>query len=179
MKGLLTALGELVPATATAAAPAALRERLMASIARPELRFAPLHGALSDLFDLSDDALRALFVRAAAEEAWTPAPLPDAWLFHLQGGPRAAGADNGLVRIRAGARFPRHTHLGRERVLVLDGSYTEEPGGRVFRAGDRHEMPEGSAHAYVASSERDLLLAVSVVRGVDVEGFGPLSPSSR
>jgi putative transcriptional regulator len=176
MKGLISALVDHVPTAQ--AAPTALRERLLASIARPELRFAPLYGALSELFDLDDPALRALFVRAAAPEAWTAAPLPDAWLLHLEGGPRTAGADSGLVRVRAGARFPRHVHLGRERVLLLDGSYTEEPSGRVYSAGDWHDMPEGSAHAYVVGPERDLLVAVSVVRGVDVDGFGPLSPAS-
>jgi hypothetical protein len=176
MKDLLSALVDHVPAAP--AAPTALRQRLMASIAKPELRFAPLYGALSDLFDLGDEALRALFVRAAAAEAWSPAPVPDTWLLHLEGGPRVAGADNGLVKIRAGARFPHHLHLGGERVLVLDGSYRDEPSGRLYRAGDLHEMQEGSAHAYVASAERDLLLAVSVERGVDVEGFGPLSPAS-
>lgn len=176
MKKLLSALVDHVPAAN--AAPAALRERLMASIARPELRYAPLYGALSELFDLRDEALRALFVRASTPEAWTPAPLPDAWLLHLEGGPRVASADNGLVKIRAGARFPRHVHLGIERVLVLEGGYLDEPSGRLYGAGDLHEMQEGSAHAYLASAERDLLLAVSVVRGVDVEGFGPLSPAS-
>jgi len=176
MKGLVPALVDLVPAAKPA--PAALRERLMASIARPELRFAPLFDRLSDLFDLSDEALRALFVRAAAPDSWSRAPVPDTWLLHLQGGPRVAGADNGLVRIAAGARFPRHAHLGRERVLVLDGSYRDEPSGHVYQPGDLHEMPEGSAHAYVALPTRDLLLAVSLVSGVDVEGFGPLSPAS-
>jgi quercetin dioxygenase-like cupin family protein len=176
MKNLLSALVDHVPVAH--APPASLRARLMASVATPELRFAPLFGALSELFDLRDEALRALFVRAAAPEAWTPAPVPDTWLLHLEGGPRVAGADNGLVKIRAGARFPQHLHLGGERVLVLDGSYRDEPSGDVFRAGDLHEMPEGSAHAYVASGDRDLLLAVSVVRGVDVDGYGPLSPAS-
>jgi quercetin dioxygenase-like cupin family protein len=176
MKDLLSALVDHVPTAK--APPASLRERLMASIQRPELRFAPLYGALSDLFDLSDERLRALFVRAAAPEAWSPAPIPDTWLLHLEGGPRVARADNGLVRIRKGARFPQHLHLGGERVLVLEGSYVDEPSARVYGPGDLHEMPEGSVHAYVASAETDLLLAVSVVRGVDVEGFGPLSPSS-
>jgi len=176
MKGLIPALVDLVPSAMPA--PAALRARLMASVARPELRFAPLYGPLSELFDLGDDALRALFLRAAAPGAWAAAPVPDTWLFHLEGGPRVAGADNGLVKLKAGARFPRHAHLGAERVLVLDGSYRDEPSGRLYQAGDLHEMPEGSAHAYVASAERDLLLAVSLVRGVDVEGFGPLSPAS-
>jgi len=176
MKELLPALVEHVPVAKTA--PAALRERLMASIATPPLRFAPLYGALSELFDLGDEALRALFVRAAAPGSWTAAPVPDAWLLHLEGGPRVAGADNGLVKLRAGARFPQHLHLGSERVLVLDGSYRDEPSGRIYRAGDLHEMAEGSSHTYVAGAERELLLAVSVVRGVDVEGYGTLSPAS-
>lgn len=176
MKHLLSALVDHVPPVKPA--PPALRERLMASIAQPELRYAPLYGALSELFDLPDDALRALFVRAAAPDAWTPAPVPNTWLLHLQGGPRVAGADNGLVKVRAGARFPPHRHLGSERVLVLDGSYRDEPSGLLYQAGDLHEMTEGSGHGYVASTDRDLLLAVSVVRGVDVEGYGRLSPAS-
>jgi hypothetical protein len=39
-------------------------------------------------------------------------------------------------------------------------------------------MSAGSGHGYAAGPDTDLLLAVSVVRGVDVEGFGVLSPSS-
>ena len=177
MKDLLSALADYLPPSAEPA-PSPLRERLLASVGRPELRFAPLYAALGELFDLDAQRLAALFTRAAAPAAWTRVPIPDTLLLHLDGGPRVAGADNGLVKLRAGARFPRHRHLGDERVLVLDGSYVDEPSGRIYRAGDLHEMREGTAHAYVASAERDLLLAVSVVRGVDVEGFGPLAPSS-
>lgn len=176
MKNLLSALVEHLPAETPPRA--ALRERLMASVVKPELRFAPLYGALSELFDLDDRALAALFVRAASPEAWTRPPLPDTQLLHLEGGPRVAGADNGLVKIAAGTRFPRHRHLGPERVLVLDGSYRDEPSGKLYRPGDWHEMAEGTTHAYVVEPERELLLAVSVVRGIDVEGVGALSPAS-
>jgi len=177
MKDLLEALVDHLP-TASGPAPTSLRDRLLASAAQPGRRFAPLYGSLSELFDLNDAALVALFERAASPLSWSDAPTPGTSLLHLSGGPRAAGADNGLVRLKAGARFPQHRHLGLERVLVLDGSYVDEPSGRVYRAGDLHEMPEGSAHTYVASPERELWLAVSVVGGVDVEGFGVLSPSS-
>jgi quercetin dioxygenase-like cupin family protein len=176
MKKLLSALADHLPPTSVA--PASLRERLLSTVAQPRWRFAPLYRSLSELFDLDERQLTALFERAAPPAAWTPSPIPGTFLLHLEGGPRVAGADNGLVRVQAGARFPQHRHLGNERVLLLDGSYRDEPSGRLYRAGDLHEMPEGSTHAYVASPERELWLAVSVVQGVDVDGFGPLSPSS-
>jgi quercetin dioxygenase-like cupin family protein len=160
------------------APPQLLRERLLSTVMRPRLRFAPLFGALAELFDLGDADLAAIFERAADGHAWVRSPIADTDLLHLQGGPRVAGADNGLVRLRAGARFPMHRHLGVERVLVLEGGYRDEQSGRVYRPGDFHEMPAGSSHAYQALPERDLLLAVSVIAGVDVEGIGTLSPSS-
>jgi quercetin dioxygenase-like cupin family protein len=158
--------------------PQLLRERLLASVARPRLRYAPLFAKLKDLFDLGDTALADLFERAESEDQWTVSQVPATRLLHLEGGPRVAGADNGLVRIEAGARFPQHRHLGLERVLVLEGAYRDETDGQVYRAGDLHEMQAGSAHAYVALPDRSLLLAVSVVNGVDVDGYGTLSPSS-
>lgn len=174
---LRDAFAELVPRPS--APPQLLRERLLATVARPRLRYAPLYGSLSQLFDLSETELANLFEHAASEDAWITAPIPGTELLHLIGGPRVAHADNGLVRIVAGTRFPLHRHLGPERVLVLDGAYRDEHSGQVYRAGDLHEMPEGSQHAYTALGERDLLLAVSVVRGVDVEGYGALSPASK
>jgi quercetin dioxygenase-like cupin family protein len=158
--------------------PQLLRERLLASVARPRLRYAPLFGALSELFDLADSALAELFERAADPRAWTPSALPATELLHVQGGPRVALADNGLLRLQAGARFPTHRHLGAERVLVLAGSYRDEQSGRVYGPGDWHEMAAGSSHAYVALPEHTLLLAASVVGGVDVAGFGTLTPSA-
>lgn len=173
---LLDALTALCPPPK--APPQLLRERLLATVARPRLRFAPLFTALGELFDLGDTDLAGIFERAADSRAWTQVPIPGVQLLHLRAGPRVAAADNGLVRIQAGAHFPTHLHLGSERVLVLDGGYRDRESGRVYRAGDLHEMLEGSSHAYTALPERDLLLAVSVVGGVDVEGFGKLTPSS-
>jgi len=173
-----TALGEALSALAEPpkAPPQLLRERLLATVARPRLRFAPLFGALSELFDLSDTDLAALFERAALPEAWVPSAVPGTQLLHLAGGPRVAAADNGLVRVEAGARFPRHRHLGHERVLVLEGGYRDEPSGALYLPGDWHEMPADTSHSYTALRERPLLLAVSLIAGVEVEGLGALSP---
>jgi quercetin dioxygenase-like cupin family protein len=159
------------------APPQLLRERLLATVARPRLRFAPLFGALGELFDSSDTDLAGLFERAAEPDAWQASAVPGTELFHFQGGPRVAMADNGLVRIAAGARFPSHRHRGLERVLVLDGGYRDEPSGQLYLPGDWHEMAAGTTHAYSALSERPLLLAVSLLAGVDVDGYGTLPPS--
>lgn len=173
---LAEALSALVPPAK--APPQLLRERLLATVARPRLRYAPLFAKLTELFDLDDTHLAALFERAATAQAWTDSQIPGTRLLHLLGGPRVAAADNGLVRLTAGTRFPRHRHLGLERVLVLEGGYRDEQDGRLYLAGDWHEMPAGTSHAYTALAERDLLFAVSVVAGVEVEGFGTLSPSA-
>src|SRR6188768_1868171 len=85
------ALSALVPTAK--APPQLLRERLLATVARPRLRFAPLFGALSELFDLGDADLASLFERAASPEAWQSAAVPGTELLHLQGGPRVASAD--------------------------------------------------------------------------------------
>jgi hypothetical protein len=173
---LREALSALIPPAK--APPQLLRERLLATVARPRLRFAPLFGALSELFDLDDADLAGLFERAASPGAWQASAIPGTELMHLQGGPRVAAADNGLVRLAAGARFPTHRHLGLERVLVLEGGYRDEPSGRLFLPGDWHEMPTETTHAYSALPQRPLLLAVSLVAGVDVDGYGRLSPRS-
>jgi len=173
---LRAALAQLHPPVKSP--PQLLRERLLSTVARPRLRFAPLFGPLSELFDLGDTALANLFEHAESPEAWATSQIPGTRLFHLQGGPRVAHADNGLVRVAAGTRFPQHRHLGLERVLVLDGGYRDEPSGRLYLAGAWHELEPGSSHAYSALPERELLIAVSVVTGVDVEGFGTLSPSA-
>lgn len=175
MKHLLEELAEL--AAPGKEPPQLLRQKLLANVMRPRLRYAPLFGKLSRLFDWGDLELAALFERAAQAEAWVPAPIPGVQLLHFTGGPRAAGADNGLVRLAAGTRFPAHRHLGRERALVLEGAYRDEQDGRLYVAGDLHEMIEGSAHAYVVTDDGPALLAVSLVGGVEVEGYGTLSPS--
>ena len=173
---LRAALAQLHPPVKSP--PQLLRERLLNAVSRPRLRFAPLYGSLSELFDLADTELSNLFERAVDASAWVSSPIPGTHLLHLQGGPRVAHADNGLVRIAAGTRFPQHRHLGLERVLVLDGGYQDEPSGRLYLAGDWHEMAADTEHAYTALAEKELLLAVSLVSGVDVEGFGTLSPSA-
>jgi hypothetical protein len=135
------------------------RTRLLAAISKSDERFAPLLGKLTRFFDLSADALRAIFARAANQADWEQGPLPWVSLFHFQGGPAVAGLDTGLVRLKKGMPFPPHRHLGNERVLILDGGYFDHE-QRWYGPGDFHDMSEDSQHSLQMNADQDVLLAV-------------------
>ncbi|HYQ46082.1 MAG TPA: cupin domain-containing protein [Polyangiaceae bacterium] len=143
------------------------RARLLSTVDQSGERFAPLFDKLSRFFDLSADALRSLFVRAARETEWEPGPLPWVSLFHFQGGPAVAGCDTGFVRLQKGMPFPPHRHLGKERVLVLDGGYHDHE-GHWYGPGDFHDMTDGTQHALQMNAERDVLLAVVLAGAIEV-----------
>jgi len=145
------------------------RARLLSTVNQSRERFAPLFDKLSQFFDLSADALRAVFERASNESEWEPGPLPWVSLFHFQGGPAVAGCDTGFVRLQKGTRFPPHRHLGNERVLVLEGGYHDQE-GHWYGPGALHDMNHGSEHALRMNAERDVLLAVVLAGQIEVVG---------
>lgn len=167
---LAEALSSLSLALPPAAPSPGLRERLLASAARPEQRWAPFAGRLARLVDVAHDRARELLAAIVRPDLWQRL-LPGVDLLHLQGGPAVAGADVGFVRVAAGAAFPEHRHLGVERVLILQGGYRDD-GGQVARAGDLVELPAGSSHGFVALPDEDLIYAV-VVGGVEFPGLDP------
>jgi len=65
-----------------------------------------------------------------------------------------------LLRIRAGASVPAHTHEGREFTLVLDGSFSDHTGR--YARGDVAVADSEVTHHPVAGKERDCIcLAVT------------------
>jgi len=103
--------------------------------------------------------------------SWVAGPSPEAQLFHIEPHPNivAAGGLAGFVRVAPGARFPRHTHVGDEQVVVLAGGFTDED-GRVYRAGDESRHPAGTAHDFAALPGGPLV-SPAVLRGGGVD-FG-------
>lgn len=171
---LLVSLSALEPAESDRAGLARGRARLLEAVAgsaeaHEASRFAPLFGKLTQFFDLNVTALRALFARAEQDSEWQPAPLPGVSLFHLEGGPAVAGLDTGLVRFKKGMPFPRHRHVGPERVLVLEGGYFDDQ--RWYGPGDLHVMEDGTEHALQIGHEQDLLVAVILVADIEVVGM--------
>jgi quercetin dioxygenase-like cupin family protein len=145
------------------------RARLLAAVTQGAERYAPLFRKLTEFFDLSVEALRAVFARAELESEWTPGPLPWVTLFHLDGGPRVAGLDTGLVRLKKGMPFPRHRHVGPERVMILSGGYHDHD-HRWYGPGDLHVMDVGTEHSLQMTAEEDVLLAVILAADIEVVG---------
>lgn len=121
------------------------RARLLDSVSRLPLRYAPFFDRLGELWDLPEEQVRAVLLRAARPESWRKPGLPGLRVIDVQPGPRLNGARTTLTQFAPGTRFPAHRHEGPEALLVLEGSYVDES-GRHVRAGDLHEMPPGSEH---------------------------------
>jgi quercetin dioxygenase-like cupin family protein len=135
----------------------------------------PLRGLerrLGLYFDLPPEGVEALVASAFDPARWLDAGFfPGLQLFHLDGGPRVAGADAGLVRIPAGAAFPKHRHLGDEYAFVLQGEFTNDT-GVTYRRGDVLFMPGDSEHSFNVLPGEDLLYALILYKGVDFSPGG-------
>ncbi len=172
----LDAIREAVVAIGFGLAPVAPPPSLKARLLRAAQ--APGRYAFVDLvtrvFELTRERAEQLLDSVVDPAAWGPGPLAGVELLHFDPGPGLAGADAGLVRFAPGTPFPRHTHLGREVMIVLEGSYTEEDGTR-YGAGSRVDNPAGSSHAFVCDAREGCLAGVVLFEGIDIEGYGPVS----
>jgi quercetin dioxygenase-like cupin family protein len=138
--------------------PLAARDRLMAALAGPD-RFRPFFADLARRCDLGLEALRKVLALVDDPAAWQASPLPGVALIHFTAGPAVAGADTGLVRVPAGATFPRHRHLGPEVAVVLEGLVLDT--GRRYRPGEVVAWDQGTVHDYQAGGQRDLVVIVA------------------
>lgn len=119
------------------------------------------------VWDLTVDAVRAVFARARDAAGWEPGPVPGVFLFHLEGGPATAGADVGLVRFAPGTRFPVHGHGGEERYVVLQGRVLEDGGAEEIPG---QEVVNGPAkvHAFVTDPDGDTVFAITLHGGLRI-----------
>jgi anti-sigma factor ChrR (cupin superfamily) len=146
-----------------------LLARLQTTVAQPPQRYAPFFDRIAELFDLSESAIVAQLARLADPKVWRFAGLPGVRNVIVQGGPRVEGAETVLARFAPGTRFPQHRHAGLEKVLVLEGSYTDST-GIVHRAGELREWAPGSKHGFRVSTTEVCIFA-SVVHGREFEAL--------
>jgi len=144
--------------------PPALRARLLAEIARPW--YAPVLERFATLLDLPIAAAQSLLDSLAGSPAWEHGPLPGLQVMTVPAGAARAGAYTGLVRMTADFRFPAHTHLGEEHMLVLAGGFRHHD-GRLFHAGDALTSSAGSTHHFTVLSDGECLSAVVQYGGID------------
>jgi quercetin dioxygenase-like cupin family protein len=171
--------GALVDALPVEAPAAALKDRLMKSVAS-ESRFGDRFAAqMASIIDVAKEKAQALLDAIDDATRWQDNPLMPFALFHIDGGPRVANAVVGFVKMKPGDVFPEHKHVGDEIVLIIQGGYVDSA-GVTHRAGEEHRMPAGSMHSFTAAPGPDLVYLGVVQEGFDIgeAHFGPDDPNA-
>ncbi len=161
------ALGQVALAAEPLRPSQRIRELVLASL-DPGARFEGFGERVAALFDLSVQRARAILAGLddVAGDAWEAGSVPGIRLLHLDGGPRVAAADCGLVHLEAGLRFPPHRHKGDEWSLVLAGR-AQEDSGRFWEPGDILHEPPGSVHGFRALGDEPFVFAVVLHEGIE------------
>ena len=138
-----------------------MRKRLLATLGSVD-RFRPFFEELQALVGLDLPELKQQLGKIDGPQegaGWQRAPFPGVRYLDFTPGPTAGVPEAGLVRVAAGALFPRHQHVTRERACILEGSLILE--GRTYYPGTVVDSPAGSCHEFTAGPERDLVLLVA------------------
>ena len=138
----------VLDSAASAPAPASLRSRVLGSLAKTP-RFAHFEDRVAAMLQIPVERARVV-LRAFDDPGVWARELPMAEFFWVERGAALKDAVCGFVRVDRGQTFPEHEHLGRERVLMIQGAMVDVVTGERFGPGDISEREAGSSHAYVA-----------------------------
>jgi anti-sigma factor ChrR (cupin superfamily) len=141
------------------ATPSSLRERLL-GVAGGRDRFLPFLDRTMALFDLPEDETQGHLHSVDDDAAWDDM-LPGVRFRDFDGGPALGEAHVGLVRLAPGEAFPRHSHVGEERVLILQGEVVDDEGNH-YRAGDLVVSADGTEHEVRAVGDQEAIYAAVV-----------------
>lgn len=144
-----------------------VKRRLLASIGGG--RFEAFANRVAKLFDVTLDRGRELLGLIERSPSWE-VQIPGVSLVHFDGGPAAAAADCGFIRIAPGAMFPPHTHRGEEVAIVLAGSVHDAANQRTLGPGDEYTMGAATTHDLVCVGDEDCIYAVRALDGIEVGG---------
>lgn len=143
--------------------PPALLARVQTSTSRRG-RLHRFAATVARLLDVAEGTAKDLLDLAADPASYGAGMVPGMSLLHVQGGPTLAKAITGFVRLEGGIRFPEHTHLGQESVLVLQGCYLD--GERRVGPGEIVIQSAESSHAIEALPGPDLVYLAVVQDGL-------------
>jgi quercetin dioxygenase-like cupin family protein len=122
------------------------------------------------LLDVGEERARELIDGIDDPASWVGAPFPGVELYHIEGGATVANAITGFIRIDAGHGFPEHTHLGDEKVLILQGRLVDD-GGRELGPGTELPMGPGTTHSFTVKPGPRLVYLAIVHGGLEVAGM--------
>jgi len=145
-----------------------VKARLFASIGAG--RFEQFSARMAKLFDVTVDRARELLGLIERPASWVPQIIPGISLVHFDGGPTAAAADCGFIRLTPGTVFPPHTHLGEEMTTILAGRVHDVINDRFIGPGEDYIQVEGSTHYLVCVGDEDCIYASRAMNGIAVGG---------
>ncbi len=140
-------------------APGSLRDRLLGA-AGGNNRLLPFLDRMMSLFDLPESEAQGHLHSVDDADAWEDM-LPGVRYRDFDGGPALGDAHGGLIRLQPGEVFPHHSHVGEERVLVLQGALVDDKGAS-YRAGDLVVSADGTSHELRAVGESETIYAAVV-----------------
>jgi anti-sigma factor ChrR (cupin superfamily) len=141
-----------------------VRERVLQSVSTTN-RFEKFAAQVAQLIDVSVEKARELVGRIDDAKSWMATQVEGVFSYDLPTGPAVADAVVGFVKVRPGAVFPDHEHVGEDAMLVVQGSCIDSH-GTVMRRGDLLRMAPGTHHELKAQPGPDFIYL-----GVAKSGF--------
>lgn len=160
---------------APVAPPPAVKARLLASIGAGA--YEKFSTRMAKLFDVSVDRARELLGLIERPVSWET-QIPGIALVHFDGGPAAAAADCGFIRLDPGAVFPPHTHVGEETATILRGRVRDMANDRLLGPGDEYVQLPGTSHYLRCEGDEECIFAVRAINGIEIMGV-PARPIKR
>jgi hypothetical protein len=132
-------------------------------------RFASYAPRMGQIFDVAVDRAHELLGLVERKRSWE-LPMPGIGLVHFDGGPTAARADCGFVRLAPGCVFPQHRHRGEELSIILQGSVRDQATGKLIGVGDELIKVQDSEHQLVCEGSVEAIFASRAFDGIEIGG---------
>ena len=124
-------------------------------------RFLPFLDRACELFDLPESETEDHLHSIDREDTWDDL-VPGVRFRDFDGGEKLGEAHAGLIRVAPGSSFPHHTHVGEEKILILQGR-VEDENGNTWRAGDTMVSADGTGHELRAVGDKEVIYAAVVI----------------
>lgn len=158
----------LAIASPPVAPPPDIKQRLLASAGAG--RHESFSTRLARLYDVTLDRARELLGLIERPASWIQQVVPGIKFVDFEGGPAAAAADCGFVRLAPKAMFPPHTHVGEEYVIVLSGQIRDLVNNRIIGPGEDYIQGAGTSHYLECVSDEDCVYATRAIDGIEIGG---------